>query len=369
MKRRCTVLTCLLCLTALGATTPAESGFPATPGAPYLAVYRWAAGNKSGGPAGNEAFARWLGRPLVWAEDFTPTERWDSLEGGGWQLGPWSAWKQAVAGRRLILSIPLLPGGWDRQGPTQGEGKGVKVSLEAGAAGDYNAHFRRLAENLVKYDLADSLLRLGWEFNGGWYTWRIDRNPAAYAGYWRQIVTTMRAVKCAEKLQFCYNPASVWIPYKADDAWPGDEYVDLVGLDLYDDSWLKDTYPLPKDCSPEVAAARRKVVWEQALLGGDHGLRYWSEFARRHGKPFCVPEWGVDNRADKHGGGDNPWFVERMHAWLTDPANNVYFHCYFDVQAGDGHHQLSPGIKGDEQCEFPLASARFRALFGAPSPI
>jgi hypothetical protein len=44
--------------------------------------------------------------------------------------------------------------------------------------------------------------------------------------------------------------------------------------------------------------------------------------------------------------------------------NHVYFHCYFDVQAGDGHHQLSPGLHGTERTEFPLAAERFKALFG-----
>src|SRR6185436_4990248 len=102
---------------------------------------------------------------------------------------------------------PILPGPWDGSGPTQGNTDPKKpVSLERGAAGDYNAHFRQLAENLVKYGLGDAVLRLGWEFNGGWYTWRAKDKTEAFAEYWRQIVKTMRAVPGAEKLQFCWNP-------------------------------------------------------------------------------------------------------------------------------------------------------------------
>jgi hypothetical protein len=37
---------------------------------------------------------------------------------------------------------------------------------------------------------------------------------------------------------------------------------------------------------------------------------------------------------------------------------------YFDVNAPDGHHQLSPGADGKEISSFPNAAARFRALFG-----
>ncbi len=78
-----------------------------------------------------------------------------------------------------------------------------------------------------------------------------------------------------------------------------------------------------------------------------------------HPKP-----WGVSDRPDHHGGLDNPAFVENMHAFITDPANHVAWHCYFDVQAPDGKHQLSPGKKGDEKIEFPEAAGRFKELFG-----
>lgn len=340
-----------------------DPAYPAS-GAPYLAVYRWGAANSRGGAAANDAFARWLGRPVVWAEDFEPTDRWDSIEGGGWQLGEWSKWKKERAGRRLILSVPLLPGPWDLSGPKQGDQARKPVSLEAGARGEYNARFRKLAENLVRYGLEDTILRPGWEFNGGWYAWRAKSNPEAFAAYWREIVKTMRAVPGAEKLRFCWNPAMRYQQFAAEKAWPGDEWVDFVGLDVYDDSWMKNTYPFPAGADEKEIEARRRLVWEWDLLKGDHGLAFWRDFAKKHGKPFAIPEWGVFDRPDGHGGLDNPYFIEKMHAFINDPANGVYFHCYFDVQAGDGKHQLSTGIRGDERTEFPHAATRFKELFG-----
>ena len=41
----------------------------------------------------------------------------------------------------------------------------------------------------------------------------------------------------------------------ADKAWPGDEFVDYVGLDMYDESWAKDTYTWPAAASAEEIAA------------------------------------------------------------------------------------------------------------------
>jgi hypothetical protein len=114
--------------------------------------------------------------------------------------------------------------------------------------------------------------------------------------------------------------------------------------------------------------ARRRKVWADQILYGNHGLAFWSQFARRHGKSLGIPEWGVNNRVDRkeqHSGLDNAYFIEQMHRFITDPTNNVVFHCYFDVKAPDGHHQLSPGASGTEKTEFPQATARFKKLFGA----
>ena len=69
------------------------------------------------------------------------------------------------------------------------------------------------------------------------------------------------------------------------------------------------------------------------------GLAFWTKFAKAHKKPLAIPEWGLNRRSDGHGGGDNPYFIERMHAFITDPANNVLFHCYFDVNVADENHR------------------------------
>ncbi|MDD5349705.1 MAG: glycosyl hydrolase [Chthoniobacteraceae bacterium] len=345
---------------------PAAASKPAASPTPAIAVYRWGAANPSGGAAANEAFAQWLNQPVVWGEDFTPTERWENcIEGGGWQLGEWSKWKKAVPGRRLIISIPLLPGGWNRGGIKGSDGKyNNPVSFEAGARGDYNEHFKNLAENLIKYGLEDSVIRLGWEFNGGWYTWRASDNIPGFIGYWRQIVTTMRAVPGAEKLQYCWNPAQGWLQFPAEQAWPGDEYVDIVGLDFYDQSWAKNTYPWPENATPEEIEARQRQAVDNVLIGGKEGLKQWSDFALKHNKPFALPEWGLCKRGDKHGGLDNPYFIEQVHKFINNPANHVAFHCYFDVEAGDGGHQLSPGFRGNaHESVFPKSAAKFKQLF------
>ena len=329
---------------------------------PAVASYRWPVGT-----AGVDAFAAWLDRPAVWALDFVGSESWDNVGWPIYWLEGWSKWAAAKPGRRLVLAIPLLPGPVDGGGPKQGKtGLGMPVSLEQGAAGDYNHHFRQLAENLVAHKLTDVILRPGWEFNGNWYTWKAKGKEKAFAEYWKQIVTTMRAVPGAKSVQFCWNPTLGDQDFPADQAWPGDDFVDHVGVDVYDETWAAGTYPWPKGADAATIFARQQKAWKEWIVESPRGLAYWTKFAKDHGKPLAFPEWGLNSREDGHGGGDNPYFIERMHAFITEPANRVAFHGYFDVNADRDHrHQLSPGLPGgkNEGTEYPAAAARFRELF------
>jgi hypothetical protein len=365
----------LFALLALAAASvlQAQPAAPATPNdnerAPFIVAYRWGQGGAVKGLY--DDYGNWLNRKVVWAEDFMPTDGWHKLEGEQWQLGTWKGWVQKQPGRRLVLSVPMLPGSWSRKGPTSGPRTGVPVSLEEGAKGSYNEHFRKLAENLVAYGLGDTIVRPGWEFNGGWYAWRADSKADAphFAAYFRELVQTMRSVPGAENLKFLWNPAmEPWWPYDPALAWPGDEFVDYIGLDVYDQSWAKDTYPFPKDATPAEIESRQLKAWDELKNNAKtYGLPYWVEFAQARNKPLSIPEWGVCDRKDGHGGGDNPLFIEKMHEFITNPANNVAFHCYFDVDAHDGGHQLCPNPGGKIVTKFPRSSARFLELFGLPA--
>lgn len=339
---------------------------------PFKVTYRW---GQAGCIKGNyDTYGPWLNRTAIWGEDFMPIQRWDQLQGQKWQLGTWGPWVQKVPGRRFVLSLPILVGTWDGKGPASGPGAGEPVSLEEGAKGTYNIYFQRLAENLVKYGLGETIVRVGWEFNGGWYIWRVQNagKAQAFAGYFRQIVQTMRAVPGAEKLTFVWNPAMEphW-SYPPEKAWPGDDVVDYIGLDVYDQCWAPNTYPIPQDATEEEALTRQKRVWNTITNNEKtYGLPYWVKFAATHNKPLAIPEWGVCNRKDKHGGGDNSFFIEEMFRFIYNPANNVAFECYFDVSAGDGDHRLFPEPKGTTgevaESKFPKSAAKYKELFSLP---
>jgi len=285
---------------------------------PYreLGVYK-GSGNRSG----VASFESWLGRSTGWVLDYVPGRTWDSFEAAGWSADQWSG-----SGHRVVYSVPLIP---DSGG-----------SLEAGAAGAYDGHFTRLAQRLVQEGQANAVLRLGWEFNGNWYRWSAVNNPEAFASYWRKIVRSVRAVPGAD-FQFDWSPNPGPSSFALERAYPGDDYVHYIGLSAYDQGWAEGWQD----------PVRR---W-QTTVNQPYGLRWQRDFAAAHGKRMSYPEWGLSVRYDGHGGGDNPYYVERMHEWVN--TNNVAYHLYFDFDAGDGRHKLTGG-------DFPRASQRMKELFG-----
>jgi hypothetical protein len=283
------------------------------------------------GAAGAAGFATWRNRPVDVVLDTLDNNRWAYLESPTW-------WTHCWAGKpgSLVLGVPILMSG---------------DTLRAGVEGAYDAHFRRLAQTLITGGRASAGLRLGWEFNGDWYPWSARGDPAAYAAYFRRIVGVMRAVPGAA-FTFIWNPVT-GETMDAAEAWPGDDVVDVVGLDLYDVSWQTGTYPystngaIPREQAQEIA-------W-QFIENGDHGLAAWNGFAAAHGKPLALPEWGLVSRPDGHGGGDDPRFVEHVRDWVD--AHRVSFEIYFDTPGALGEHRLRSG-------DFPAAARRYLELFG-----
>jgi hypothetical protein len=84
-------------------------------------------------------------------------------------------------------------------------------------------------------------------------------------------------------------------------------------------------------------------------------LIYWSDYAKSKGKPMSIPEWGLWQRPDGHGGGDNPYFVKQMHAFIDDPQNRVAYQGYLEVDVEDGNHRLKT---------FKKAGKVYKQLFG-----
>jgi hypothetical protein len=277
------------CSTSAG-PVPAHTKMPVAPG---LTAYVG-----PGDPAALVTAESAVGRRFTLASDYLDDRTWAGIDDDQWDLERWSG-----SDFRMVWGVPMLP-----------EGGGV--SLAAGAAGSYDGYFRTLAENLVAAGMGDSILRLGWEFNQKSYPWYAGGQPSAFVGYWRNIVTSMRSVP-GQDFEFMWNPDRG--DQGAGDAavgnlvsyYPGDQYVDLVGLDVYDSAWK--VY--------HGAAAEFHTVLTQRW-----GLDWLATFGSKVGRPLAIPELGLRlgprpstsgsaDVANVVGGGDDPAFMLSALKW------------------------------------------------------
>jgi beta-mannanase len=217
-------------------------------------------------------------------------------------------------------------------------------TLAQGATGAFNSYFVTLAQTLVAGGQSNAYLRLGWEFDGSWMPWEATTpsTEASFATYFQQIVTAMRSVP-GEKFRFEWNPdagAFTESGYSVAAAYPGNAYVDVIGLDAYDQSWATPQTPTNS--------------WSTTALPA---LVVAQQFASAHGKPLAFAEWGVTIRSDGHGLGDDPNYVNQMVSWMENPSNDVAYEAYFDAAVSGVNADITGG-------SFPKSLAAFSADLG-----
>ena len=101
-------------------------------------------------------------------------------------------------------------------------------------------------------------------------------------------------------------------------AYPGDAYVDIVGIDSYD-MW------------PGVTS---EADWA-AQYSGPYGLKFWADFAAAHGKQLSIGEWGnyPGPATSGQSGGDNPFYIAKMMGFFRSQGSNLAYEAYFNESA------------------------------------
>ncbi|MFC4168921.1 glycoside hydrolase family 26 protein [Teichococcus aestuarii] len=234
------------------------------------------------------AFEEWLGREVdnihvvsgfqSWA-DLIDSTRWNARE----------LWHETP--RDHQWSIPLIPLG---------------ATLEEAATGAYNARYRELATILIENSQTDGPIdvRTGWEFNGDWFPWSAIGHEEAYIGAFRQFVDSFRAV--SDRFVFEWNVNEAWGGMDPATAYPGDDYVDIIGMDVYWNTLYFTSDPYQ--------------AWDM-LLKEKYGLQWHQDFAAARDKPTAYSEWGVmTNNAEP--------FVKAMKVWFD--THDVVFQSRWD---------------------------------------
>jgi glycosyl hydrolase family 26 len=231
--------------------------------------------------------------------------------------------------RQLVLALNLIPLSLqDVQNPIGWE--------RACARGNYNSYATKLGQNLVAAGLQNSVIRLGDEMNGEWEPDFIGTKVVEqrlWAKCFDNEVTGLRRAK-GEHFLIDWNPNACWAPYPYRNFYPGNAYVNLLGLDVYDIGCMTPDDPL---------------TFTQ-LANEQFGLAHFEAFAKAKGKAMSLPEWALN----KSPSGDDPGFIAGVGKAFD--TGNFAFEAYFDEPSA-GSLQLSAAT--------PLSVAAFQQWFAS----
>ncbi len=243
---------------------------------------------------------------------------WDFTQSAQWAAN--DLWKDID--RPVLWSVPLLV--WNGN-PT----------LEQAAAGNFNGYYTDVAESLLAGRQGDNdpiYIRTGWENNLQNFPWSSVGHEDAFIGAFRQFVDSFRDV--SDRFRFEWNINHTWDGADPMRAYPGDAYVDVMGMDIY---W-----------NVGQQGYNAQVAWDH-MRSAPRGLEWFERQADAHGKPTAYSEWGVDS--------NDASFIKNMEAWFE--SHDVVYQSYWNSSDN--------GIGKLTDWHIPVASQAFRDAFGGPS--
>jgi hypothetical protein len=277
-----------------------------------------------------EGFCTARGKACQVAHTYTDRTSWESMtRGTGWTFEMFAGFPGA-----LVVSQGLVP-------------EGHHGDLAGCARGEFDQNWRDFGALMVQHGRGDSVVRLGWEFNGTFMAWHATDAKTWIACY-RKAAIGIRAGNPQALFDWTINahntPKGV-CGGRSTNCYPGDAYVDVIGIDNYDH------HPVSKT----------KAAFDRTAAAPE-GLTWLYSFARKHRKPFAVGEWGVVPTVN--GGKDNPNFIKWMHAWFAKRAPFLAYEAYFS-NCEAGGVQSSLFRSGDPAChQNPGSASAYRTLFG-----
>jgi len=185
------------------------------------------------------------------------------------------------------------------------EDRALDSSLVLLNKGCFDRYIHRWAREAVRYG-HPFFLRPLHEPGNPWYTWSIEHgnSPATVREAWKHIVTIFRQ-------EGANNVAFVWTPYTVADTalWPGDEYVDWIGLDVFNYGTLVD-----------------QGMWTDLRSL----VKVLRDPLQAHGKPFMLAESGTT----AGGGNAADWWVDAFRDLSLPDLKDVRGVVLFDNPVG-----------------------------------
>ena len=208
--------------------------------------------------------------------------------------------------------------------------------------GEYNAQFNAYLDIIAEYALTlqeaniPILFRPFHENSGGWFWWGRYTSVDYYKAIWRYMVNYLEA-KDVHNLLYVYSPNGP-IESEADylARFPGDEYVDVLGFDYYDDyadatKYTGDAYfeALDKSCAVVAKLAKDKNKIPAIAETGIRITGAGKDSLMINGNPTKDKDWynKVINTAVKN---DIPYFL----LWANFDSSNFFIPYKFNDTMG-----------------------------------
>jgi Glycosyl hydrolase family 26 len=234
---------------------------------------------------------------------------------------------------RISLAIAMLPA--SQSGLKDGN------NWTLAARGAFDQYYVQHARNLANSGRKNLVLRIGWETNHT-FPWFGGTNPQGFKDTFKRIADIQRKYNPTILTEWCNvkdgkQPGSVLTMY------PGDDAVDIIGVDYYD-NW---------------PALNTVEIWNRehyaTFRGGPKGIGAWMNFAKSRGKKLSCPEWGL-SVGTSPGTKDNPVYIQQMHDFFARNSANFAYENYFNQKP---QHQIMPSNL------HPQAAAAYLRQWGA----
>lgn len=205
--------------------------------------------------------------------------QYNGIEG---QFNARKAQQLAASGYSIVLTLEF----WEKKNPDE------RFSLQRISSGAFDKEIDRWARDLKEFG-QPIVLRPLHEFNGAWYPWGVfagGNHVEDFVPAWRHIVDRFRLAGVSNvRFELCFArfhldietkgqkgkelPANPWA-----SLWPGDDYVDMVGIDVFNrppekgNSWQTFDNLFARSYG-QVSALSHKPIWIQEMastgIGGD----------------------------------------------------------------------------------------------------
>ena len=297
------------------------------------------------------------------ATSSVPAGTWLSgASGDGVADGSFAAWRGSpvtIAGtwvdnnEAMVEVWPLQPGAefseWDQALDIAIGAISDEESWAEAAQGAYDARWRESLTNMKTLwgdRTAPLFIRFAHELNGNWYPWSVNAgNREDFVTSWKHFRALQQEIFPAAQLVFSLNRESVGSGFDWRQSFPGAEYVDVIGVDYYNQ------YPTVTNAA-EWAASLDDVD----KYGAPKGLQQHLDFARSVGLPLSVPEWSGEAQ-----NADSAAFIQGMHEFFTanagGGAGQLIYDVQFNIDMHEDQYRVFPSTR------MPQSAAMYQKLF------